>query len=82
LDHLGLGRLGAKAIDERLGMSALAILVGAGLLVDLILENDLRVSLGRAAFEFTDLLPVNHRGVRRHAIHEKRDHERSESIRL
>ena len=67
---LALDAWALKPIDKRLGVSPFAVFVGAGFFVNLVFENDLRVSLGRAALEFANFLPMDHRGVSRDAVHE------------
>jgi hypothetical protein len=69
LNHLGLGSLGAKSVDKCLGVGALAIFVRSSLFVDFVVQDDLRVSLGGAAFELAYFLTMDHRGMRCNAVH-------------
>ena len=50
-------------------MSPFAVFVGAGLFVNFVFKDDLRIRLGGAALEFANFLAMDNRGVRRDAVH-------------
>src|SRR4029077_560946 len=70
LNQLCFGSLGSKPVDKSLGLGALFSFVGAGLFMDFVLEDDLRVGFSGAAFEFADFLAMDNGSVCRDAVHE------------